>query len=204
MPAKLDLYKKHASDYAAPRTPKLVTIPPARYLSIDGKGEPGGTAFQNRLGALYNMAFTIKMARKFAGRDYAVCKLEGLWWVGEKDPKHWNWKLMIRTPDFIGEAECRDTADQLLAKGKDAAVRDVVLETLEEGLSVQVLHLGPYTEEAGTIASMKAFAREKGFELHGAITRSTSRIRGASRPSGCARSCATRYGGGRSSRLACS
>jgi len=167
VPAKLDLYKKHASEYAAPRTPKLVTIAPARYLTIAGKGEPGGEVFQQRLGALYNMAFTIKMARKFAGRDYAVCKLEGLWWGGAKNPKHWSWKLLIRTPDFIAEAECRETADQLAAKGKDPAVREVLLETLEEGPSVQMLHVGPYTEEAGTIASMESFAREKGLELHG-------------------------------------
>ena len=72
---KLDLYKKHKAEYVTPRKPALVTIKPAAYLAIAGKGEPEGPAFTAAIGALYNMAFTIKMARKFAGRDYAVCKL---------------------------------------------------------------------------------------------------------------------------------
>jgi hypothetical protein len=65
--AKLDLYKQHHLDYVTPRNPVIVDIKPTRYLTITGRGEPGGESFQTRLGALYNVAFTIKMARKFAG-----------------------------------------------------------------------------------------------------------------------------------------
>jgi hypothetical protein len=76
---KLDLYKKHASEYATPRSPTLLRVGKARYLAIDGRGRPGGDVLRERLGALYNVAFTIKMTKKLLGRDYAVCKLEGLW-----------------------------------------------------------------------------------------------------------------------------
>ena len=69
---KLDLYKKFAADYATPRKPSLVKPHAAQYLSIEGRGEPGGTEFVHRLGCLYNIAFTIKMTNKFAGRDYAL------------------------------------------------------------------------------------------------------------------------------------
>jgi hypothetical protein len=62
MPAKFDLYKKHAREYAAPKQPVMVDIAPAQYLSIEGVGEPGGSAFTESVGALYNVAFTIKMS----------------------------------------------------------------------------------------------------------------------------------------------
>jgi hypothetical protein len=69
---KLDLYQLHKEEYSATRRPGLVDIKPAKYLSITGRGEPGGEEFATRLGALYNVAFTIKMARKFAGNDYPL------------------------------------------------------------------------------------------------------------------------------------
>lgn len=100
---KLDLYKKHKAEYITPKTPKLVEIEPASYLAIAGRGEPGTDAFAAKVGCLYAMAFTIKMASNAAGRDYVVCKLEGLWWgTGEENDlsllpqDQWNWKLLIR------------------------------------------------------------------------------------------------------------
>ena len=71
---KLDLYKKHKAEYATPRQPALISTKPAQYLAIAGQGRGGGPEFQAAIGALYNVAFTVKMARKFAGRDYGVCK----------------------------------------------------------------------------------------------------------------------------------
>ena len=98
---KLDLYKLHGNEYISPRTPKLADVGLARYLANAGKGEPGGAAFTERLSALYNVAFTVKMANKFAGRHYAVCKLEGLWWKNKKQAAffhlpstEWRWKLI--------------------------------------------------------------------------------------------------------------
>ena len=78
---KLDLYKLHKAEYVATRKPVLVELKPASYLAVSGQGAPGGDLFTASIGALYGMAFTIKMTRKFAGQqDYAVCKLEGQWW----------------------------------------------------------------------------------------------------------------------------
>src|SRR5688500_11687526 len=78
--AKLDLYAKHKNEYVASKLPTLVRVGPAQYLAVTGRSAPGADDFNRAIGALYNVAFTIKMARKFAGRDYAVSKLEGLWW----------------------------------------------------------------------------------------------------------------------------
>ena len=64
---KIDLYKEHKNEYAAPKKPVLIEVKPALYLAIEGRGEPGGEQFQTNIGALYGAAFTIKMTRKFAG-----------------------------------------------------------------------------------------------------------------------------------------
>jgi hypothetical protein len=167
-PLKIDLYKLHKAEYAATRKPALVEIKPAIYLGIAGQGAPGGERFTASIGSLYGVAFTIKMTRKFAGKpDYAVCKLEGQWWTepeldfGKLPPDQWRWKLLIRTPDFIGEADLRQAVAVLLKRGKGEDVKQVRLESLDEGLCVQMLHVGPYDKEHETIAVMKTLAEKK-------------------------------------------
>ncbi len=152
--AKLDLYQINKADYATPRKPVLLRIAQANYLGIAGRGTPGGEAFQQAIGALYSVAFTIKMASKFAGRDYGVSKLEGLWWVDSgrsfmTEPKDkWSWRLLIRTPDFIGKREMEGARKQLaekrVGKGRAPLFKEVELTTFNEGQCVQMLHAGPY------------------------------------------------------------
>ena len=171
---KLDLYKVHKAEYVTPKKPVLIQTKPAKYLTIGGQGAPAGKAFQEGVGALYNVAFTLKMAKKFAGQDYKVCHLEGLWW-GEREaenfalqsPETWNWKLIIRVPDFIGSKDLKDTIETLKEKGKPPAVANVRLETLDEGQCVQMLHVGPYSKEGETISQMTALAGQKGLSFHG-------------------------------------
>ncbi len=169
---KIDLYKTHKNEYQAKPAPALVAIGPAKYLAIDGKGEPGGTAFQACCGELFGAAYTIKMTKKFSGGpDYKVCCLEGLWWVAdpcrwmETPREEWEWKLLIRVPEFIGSRELKDAQKQLAAKGKPAP--NVKLETLREGRVIQALHVGPYGTEPETVAKMHAFAAAEGVEFRG-------------------------------------
>ena len=168
-PTKLDLYVQYKSEYVTPMTPVLIDASPAQYLAIDGVGEPGGAFFQQKLGALYNVAFTIKMAKKFAGQDYAVSKLEGLWWsdAAATSSGHWRWTLLIRLPDFIGSKDLKDAAQKLREKGKDPAVAQVAIKKLKEGRSVQMLHLGPYNQEPATIEAMQKFAAAQGLAFRG-------------------------------------
>src|SRR5687767_9338166 len=145
MAEKVDLYKLHSEEYKAGRNPAFVEVGPASYLAIDGRGDPAGDSFQNRLGALYAMAFTMKMASKFAGRDYAVAKLEGLWWgsqgedMMEESPDEWNWKLMIRLPEFIVESDLAATRETLGKRRKEEYTQEVRIESLTEGKCVQIL-----------------------------------------------------------------
>ncbi|MGO8675963.1 MAG: GyrI-like domain-containing protein [Limisphaerales bacterium] len=171
---KIDLYKEHKNEYAAPKKPVLIEVKPALYLAIEGRGEPGGERFQTNIGALYGAAFTIKMTRKFAGQqDYAVCKLEAQWWSDagpdlSKAPKdQWRWNLLIRTPGFVTAEELRKAAAVLVKRGKGAEVEQVRLDSLAEGTCVQMLHVGPYDQECVTVARMKEFAATKQLEFHG-------------------------------------
>lgn len=171
--AKLDLYQTNKAEYATPRKPVLLRIAKAAYLGIAGRGAPGGEAFEQAIGALYSVAFTIKMASKFAGRDYGVCKLEGLWWVDSgrsfmTEPKDkWSWRLLIRTPDFIGKRELEAARTQLAEKGKGPLFKEVELTTLNENQCVQMLHAGPYDREPETVAQMEAFAAAQGYRFDG-------------------------------------
>ena len=172
--AKLDLYKAHKAEYVTPKSPVLLDTNPASYLAVEGQGEPGGAVFQSTIGSLYSVAFTIKMAKKFAGRDYTVCKLEGFWWAGRKKrelatrpPSEWNWRLLIRVPTFIRQKDLDLAIEALTEKGKGPGVSEVRLETLEEGRCVQMLHIGPYPRVPETIALMKQFAEENGLSFHG-------------------------------------
>jgi hypothetical protein len=169
---KLDLYAQHKDEYVARKEPAFVRIGPARYLGITGKSKPGAEEFNRAVGALYNVAFTVKMARKFAGKDYVVTKLEGLWWLDDANvditaTTTWNWQLLLRVPPFITESEVHDTIESLVKKGTDEEVRRVQLLDLRENECVQVLHIGPYTEEQESIARMRDFAAKGGCRFAG-------------------------------------
>jgi hypothetical protein len=172
---KIDLFKLHKDQYAAPKTPTLVTIEEAAYLAIDGRGAPGGEEFTDKIGALYGVAYTVKMTRKSGdAQDYVICKLEAIWSFDNPSqtfetapPESWSWKMMIRTPDLVEPEELQRAADMLIEKGKAPQADQVRLERLSEGLCVQMLHVGPYDQEGRTVAQMEAFAREQGLTFHG-------------------------------------
>ncbi len=170
---KLDLYARHRSEYTTPRTPAFVDVGPAQYLAIDGAGAPESPAFAEAVGSLYGVAYTIKMARKRAGLDYKVAALEALWWTGDDvsfSPAtrgDWQWRLMIRVPDFISQQELRDAIDALVHKGKSPAVDRIRLFGFREGRCVQVLHVGPYDQETPTIEALHAFAATNGVQPTG-------------------------------------
>ena len=172
---KIDLYKLHKDQYAASQKPQLVEIKPAKYLFITGRGAPGSEEFSSKIGALYGAAYTIKMTRKFAGmQDYTVCKLESQYWLdgdsydfANTPQEQWNWKLFIRTPDFVEKQDLENAVEKLLEKGKASEVKQVKLESFSEGLCVQALHVGPYDKEEETLTKMMDFASEQEMEFHG-------------------------------------
>ncbi|MBI3742696.1 MAG: GyrI-like domain-containing protein [Chloroflexi bacterium] len=170
---KLDLFQQHKMEYATSKTPALIEVGAARYLAIDGQGEPGAKEFQVKVKALYSVAYTLKFMSKKAGHDYKVAPLEGLWGVGKGSfswdaPRdQWRWKLLIRVPDFIEAAPVSAAKDQCIAKTGDDTIQSVRLETITEGQCVQVLHVGPYGAERESVEAMERFADERGMAFDG-------------------------------------
>ena len=172
---KIDLFKKHKPEYKATSKLAFVEVGSAQYLMIDGQGTPGGAVFEECIGALYAMAFTIKMTRKFSGLgDYTVCKLEGLWYTGgglddfaNISQEKWRWTLMIRTPECVRKADLNKAVKALLDKGKAEKVKDVRLETLKEDKCIQILHVGSYDKVGEAVEKMVAFTEESGLSFTG-------------------------------------
>ena len=142
------LYAPRAGDWS------FVDVPPQQFLMVDGHGDPNTSPlYPAAVEALYGLSYAIKFASKAAGHDYVVAPLEGLWSSDVADAfvrgdrSLWHWTMMIAQPEWITD-EAVGTART--AKGITAPR----LETLSEGRSLQILHVGPYADEAPTLARL--------------------------------------------------
>jgi len=170
---KLDLRKELKHLYTSPTKPNIINVPKAKFLAITGRGEPGGEAYRSALNALYTVAYTIKFKTKAQGKDFTVMGLEGLWWwdkpvtrLSEAPPREeWNWKSMILQPDFITEEMVEAAKEEAKAKKGLKDIDKIKLEAYEEGLSAQIMHIGPYSEEEPTIERLHAFIAENDFKM---------------------------------------
>ena len=165
---KVDLFKLHKADYIAPKQPKLCHINNAHYLAIDGVGAPGEDNFNNAVAALYAVAYTVKMTRKKNNLgDYVICKLEARYWspndicLSKQDKSQWHWQLMIRTPSQVELSDIEQAAKVLSDKGKTASVKNIKLIEHEFSQCIQMLHVGPYSEENRTIEQILTFAHQQ-------------------------------------------
>jgi hypothetical protein len=165
--AKLDLAKADKSYYSGANTPQLLQLEQKIYLAIADKGAPDSTAFASATEALFTVAYGIKRICKDNNHDFTVPKLEGLGWVEQgKDAlevprEEWQWKLLIRMPEFVSRDFAEQARANAIAKKKELnQMKQVAFETLHEGLCVQMLHIGPYSTEPETIAQIQAFMRE--------------------------------------------
>lgn len=171
-------FKKQYKAYYSPgaRNPEIVTVPKMQFAMVDGQGDPNDSKeFQDAIGALYGVIFGLKFARKKAGKepDYTSGPLEGLWWtpgakqfeMGKKSD--WLWTAMIWLPDFISQAEFKEQVEIMKTKKPNSALAKIRLDTFEEGLAVQIMHIGPYANEQPNIEKMHAFAAEQGYQQNG-------------------------------------
>jgi len=178
----LDLRKELKYLYApSAKVVSVVDVPCFQFAMIDGKIEPGHSpgnspAFQQALEALYGISYTLKFTLKLRKEDpidYPVMALEGLWWVNDKEfditqPEGWQWTAMMMQPNPITKEIFQEGLNQLRRKrGDQPAFSLLRLESFQEGLSIQVMHLGPYANEMVTIARMDVYAQENGYQLHG-------------------------------------
>lgn len=160
---KVDL-KKEVPSYTARRgTFSVLDVPPLQYLMIDGHGDPNTSpAYADGLASLYPLAYTLKfLSKRELGRDYVVGPLEGLWWAADmasftsgRDKSRWDWTLLNLVPDWLSAEHVETAREAARAKGGAPVLDRIRLETLEEGLCVQILHIGPYDAEGPVLEEM--------------------------------------------------
>ena len=169
-------FKKEYKEFYMPKAkPQIVTVPAANYIAVRGRGDPNeeGGAYKAAIGVLYAVAYTIKMSKMGDHRmegyfDFVVPPLEGFWWqegregVDYSDKSSFQWISVIRLPDFVTREEFGWAVQEASRKKKlDCSMAEYL--TIEEGLCVQILHLGAYDDEPATIAVMDAYLAEKGY-----------------------------------------
>ena len=170
---KIDLKKTYPDSYKAKRKPHEVNIDAHGCLSISGIGAPEGDAFQHSIGALYAVAYTVKKYCKMDSRDFVVPKLECFWWVdeglvfSEETKDEWQWQLAVRMPDFVTTDQVDQAVEEVIQKKGMPLVNEVVLKKIREGRSVQMLHIGSYYEEEGTIKDIMGYIQTNGLEVSG-------------------------------------
>jgi hypothetical protein len=174
---RLDLKKKLKALYtAAAANPVLVEVPELTYLMIDGTGDPNrSSAFQQAVEALFSLSYTLKFAvkRSPGGVDYGVMPLEGRWWADDMEDFQqgsrdgWKWTLMILQPEQV-TPELFETARRRAGEKKELpALSAVRLEACRDGLSAQLLHVGPFSGEGPTVARLHRFIEEQGLRRTG-------------------------------------
>ena len=178
-----DFKKEYKEFYLPPAKPVIVTAPKANFIAVRGKGDPNdkGGAYQQAIGILYAVAYTLKMSYKTDHRiegfyDYVVPPLEGFWWqegidgIDYSDKSTFCWISVIRLPDFITQADF-DWAVQTVSKKKKIDCTSAEFLTIDEGLCVQIMHIGPYDDEPASVALMDRFLEENGYENDLSATR---------------------------------
>lgn len=171
-----DFKKEYKEFYMPKNKPAIVTVPKANYIAVRGKGNPNeeGGAYQKAISVLYAVAYTLKMSYKTDYKidgffEYVVPPLEGFWWqedvkgvdYGNKDS--FNWISVIRLPDFITK-ENFDWAVSTATKKKKLDCSSAEFLTIDEGLCVQIMHIGSFDDEPESVAKMDAYLVEKGYE----------------------------------------
>ncbi len=186
-----DFKKEYKEFYMPKNKPEIVNVPKANYIAVRGKGNPNipDGEYQQAIGVLYAVAYTLKMSYKTDYKmegffEYVVPPLEGFWWQGEQHPVDamvradrrenvqgvdyenkdtFNWISVIRLPDFVTKKDF-DWAVETATQKKQQDCSKAEFLTIDEGLCVQIMHIGPFDNEPESVAIMDAFLEENGYE----------------------------------------
>ncbi|MGE5680619.1 MAG: GyrI-like domain-containing protein [Bacillota bacterium] len=190
--SKID-FKKEFKELFNPPVSKVsvVDVPEMNFIMVDGKGDPNNSElFNDAVESLYSVAYSVKFSLKRqyskaslseasvtedkAFPDYTVPPLEGLWWCGDNtgqfnidDKETWKWTLMIMQPDFITPADIDSAVRNVSGKKKLESLRSIRFEKYKEGRTAQIMHIGPYADEAPSVKRLHCFIQENGYRLSG-------------------------------------
>ena len=169
-------FKKEYKDFYMPKNkPEMVNVPKANYIAVRGTGDPNeeNGAYQKAISVLYGVAYTLKMSCRTDYKingffEYVVPPLEGFWrqenvdGINYADKSSFHWISVIRLPDFVSEKDL-DWAKETAAKKKKIDCSSAEFLTVDEGLCVQIMHLGAFDDEPATVAIMEDYIKNNGY-----------------------------------------
>ncbi len=178
---KLDYKKEYEDLYMPKKTPSIIEVPKMNFIMVKGKGDPNTSIeYKNAMEILYGLSFTIKMSKlskdpldKIEGYfEYVVPPLEGLWWIENEDfdglnitdKNNLSWYSMIRQPEFVTKEVFEKAKEKLKIKKSDIDFSNTYFKEIQEGLCVQIMHMGSYDDESISIEKMNSFIKENGYE----------------------------------------
>lgn len=177
-------WKKNEKHIYLPKSePTYIEVPRFSYFVIEGEGSPDAPDFAARVEALYTASYGVRMSHKSSKvpegyYEYTVYPLEGLWDLNEEGRKlyaaleqpnvnelkaYMRYKIMIRQPEFATEAYVAELLPALASKKKNPLVESIRLHQIEDGPSIQMLHIGPFADEPASFSQMEAYAKANGF-----------------------------------------
>lgn len=175
---KYDWKKQEKHLYGVKKEPKVVTVPPQKFLTIAGEGDPNNEDFSNRVGVLYPVAWSIKMGFKkfyqahqelqgeFDYSEFAIFPLEGIWTTKNvediTDKDSFAYKIMLRQPDWITQEMFETAVAAVMKKDPNELLNELAFETIEDGKCLQILHLGSFDDEPASFQKMDQFAEANG------------------------------------------
>jgi len=170
-------WRKNEKDLYMPKQkPELVTVPEQKFFMIRGKGNPNGEMFSEKIGVLYSLAYAVRMMPKQGYTpegffEYTVYPLEGIWDLTEEGKKldtlnkdELLYTIMIRQPDFVTEEVVERALKSVRKKKPHPLLNDLTFDLIEDGLSVQMLHVGSYDDESKTFNKMSEFLESNNLE----------------------------------------
>ena len=164
------LYQPHKKDF------QIVEVPDMRFFKVDGHGDPNvAPEYTAAIEALYAMSYKVKFLSKNKEKDYVVPPLEGLWWAEDmdsfssaRDKSQWDWIMMIMTPEWITAEMVSEARAEVIKKKELPALEKLRWELYQEGLSVQILHLGSYDDEGPILSRLhEQWMPENGYTFNG-------------------------------------
>ncbi|WP_453991463.1 GyrI-like domain-containing protein [Bacillus nitroreducens] len=171
-------WRKHEKNLYIPKgKPELVTVPEQKFLMIKGQGNPNSEDFSDRINVLYSISYAIRMMPKGGYTpegyfEYTVYPLEGIWDLTEAGRKQDTlnkdelvYTIMIRQPEFVTEEVVAKALEKVRKKKPHPLLEDVTFGVMEDGLSVQMLHVGPYDDEPESFKKMNEFIETNQLEI---------------------------------------
>lgn len=177
-------WKRAEKELYLPKTiPELITIPEQQFFMLKGKGNPNSNTFDEKIGVLYSLAYAIRMMPKKGYVpegyfEYTVYPLEGLWDLTDEgrnfdilNKDELLYTIMIRQPNFVTPSVVEEAFEIVKKKKPHPLLDEVTYETLEDGLSVQMFHLGPYDNEPQSFQLMDEFLTNHNLERRSLVHR---------------------------------